>query len=364
MHIHQHGGNVAYYAQKLNISMSEILDYSANINPLGYPMEIKKAIIENFNTISYYPDPTYQELISIIACFEKVAGNNLILGNGAVELIYLLCHAIKPTKVLIPVPTFSEYARAAESCGAKVDYLPMDAEDNFSLPLENIISRLSDYQVLFICNPNNPTGNLYSSDNLIYLAEKCKAKEVFLVIDESFMDFVVSGNESGMSSYVKTNPYLVVLKSLTKILGIPGLRIGYGVCHTQIIDILSRAKDPWNINCFAEIAVKEALKESSFIEKTRQLVKVEKQFMYEQLSSIPGLMPFSSAVNYLLVKITNNTLTSTELAKDTAAKGILIRDCSNFPGLSNQYFRLAVKVREKNLVLLTKLKAIITGRDG
>jgi len=358
--IQQHGGNVSFYSRQFNCPVGDILDYSANINPLGFPTGTKDAIMDNFNILLHYPDPEYQELKKSIAGFVNTRIDNILLGNGAVELIYLLCNMLKPNRLTIVVPTFSEYARAATSSGARIKQIALNEEDNFSLPLEKILASLPDSQVLFICNPNNPTGNLFPRDQLEFIAQKCSQHEVLLVVDESFIEFTLSNKENSLINLVDGNK-IFVLSSLTKILGIPGLRIGYGVGHSLLIKKLNLKKDPWNINCFAELAVKAGLSDQLFFEKTRQLVSMEKDFVYEKLDNIIGIEPFPSEVNFLLAKITRSGLTSTKLVEEMALKKILIRDCSNFSGLSDKYIRLGIKNRANNLTMIEALTSVIAG---
>jgi threonine-phosphate decarboxylase len=340
--------------------VSDILDYSANINPLGFPTGIKDTIIDNFNILLNYPDPEYQELKKSIAGFTNAPIESIILGNGAVELIYLLSNMLKPKRVNIVVPTFSEYERAVTSSGAGIEQILLNEEDNFSLPLEKILASLPDSQVLFICNPNNPTGNLFPRDQLEFIAQKCSHHEVLLVVDESFIEFTLSNKENSLINLVNSNK-IFVLSSLTKILGIPGLRIGYGIGDPLLINKLNLKKDPWNINCFAELAVKAGLSDQLFFEKTRQLVSLEKGFVYEKLDKLIGIEPLVSEVNFLLAKITRPGLTSTQLADELALKKILIRDCSNFTGLSDKYIRLGIKNRANNLTMIEALTSVISG---
>jgi threonine-phosphate decarboxylase len=360
--IHQHGGNVFFYSRYFNFPISDILDYSANINPLGFPRVIRNAIIDNFDMLLHYPDPEYKELKNAIAGFINAQVENIILGNGAVELIYLLCNMLQPKRVSIVVPTFSEYERAATKRGTSINHLTLTEEDNFSLPVENILAALPDSQVLFICNPNNPTGNLFPRDQLEFIAAKCCKHGVLLVVDESFIEFTLANKDHSLINLVHSKK-IFVISSLTKILGIPGLRIGYGIGDPQLIDKLSLKKDPWNINCFAEFAVKAGLSDQFFFENTRRLVSLEKDFVYQKLASLSGIKPFPSEVNFLLAKITKSNLTSTQLAEKMAAKQILIRDCSNFSGLSDKYIRLGIKNREMNLTMLERLTSVLLGDD-
>ena len=353
--LHNHGGNVSYFARELNIPEEQIIDYSANINPLGYPTDLKNQILSQFQMVTRYPDSTYHQLNSEIEKYYGVHKDNLILGNGAVELIYLLHAHLRPKAILYPVPTFSEYGLAAKSVQAEVEMVYLQESNNWELPIDELCAKLSSCQMLFICNPNNPTGNIFPKDKLIYLAQKCAEKNVLLIIDESFMDFITNRAAFSLIDQLSKFQNLFILQSLTKILGIPGLRIGFGLGNRQLIQKLMGAKDPWNVNCFAQLAAVLGLQDKKYLTDTQELIGQEKEYMFRSLSNINGLKPFKPQVNFILVKITHPFLDADVLAESLAKKGILIRNCRNFPGLSEKYFRLAIRERESNQLVLAAI---------
>lgn len=353
-----HGGNVHYFSRKLGLSIDNILDYSANINPLGYPQIIKTEIEANFDSILNYPDINYHDLTEAISNFFHIPSENILLGNGAVELIYLLLNHLKPKNILIPVPTFSEYGIAAKTVKANINYLYLNEEDNWNISIEKITKQLANNQLLFICNPNNPTGNLLTYNEIQQLAKNCAKEKVMLVIDESFMGFLHHEEKYSLRKMAVTSNNIVILSSLTKLLGIPGLRIGFQISHANLTKTLKESKDPWNVNCFAEIAARTGLTDNTFISQTKDLINVEKEFVYSALKNMPTIKPFEPTVNFILVKILKK-ITAAQLAEKMAARGILIRNCSNFIGLSEQFFRLAIKDREKNIILIETLKSVL-----
>ncbi|MDW7675731.1 MAG: threonine-phosphate decarboxylase CobD [Bacillota bacterium] len=360
MKLHQHGGNINYYATRLGIPKYQLLDFSANINPLGYPPGLEAALMGDLSSILNYPDPDYTELKTIIAKYFVSSTKNIILGNGAIEIIYLIFHSLRPKKIIIPIPTFSEYHRAAEACNVSVETALLEENQDWDLPVDAIVKQLPGADMLFICNPNNPTGNKFSLDKLLYLSKKCAEANVLLIVDESFLLFTEAENGASLSNYVNDNDKILVISSLTKILGIPGLRFGFALGNENLINQIRKYQGPWPVNSMAEIAVKIGLNNHDYINESKAYIIKEKEFMYKELSQIRGIEPFYPQANFILCKIINPQITAKSLLKEASFKGILIRDCSNFSGLSEKYFRVAVKQHDDNCQLIATLKKILT----
>ena len=345
-----HGGNI-YEIQR--IYKKKIIDFSANINPLGIPAEVKKIIYKDFQKILHYPDPCSEDLTQAIAHYWNIEKENILVGNGSIELIYLIMHTFSPRTVSIPVPSFSEYERAAKwgNTETKIRFVPLKEEEGFRLHL----SRLPKTDILFVCNPNNPTGNLIAGrDNLI-----AQAPNKSVVIDEAFMDFLSDEKKHTFIREAIKNRKIIVLRSFTKFFALPGLRLGYVAAHRQIIDKLKRHQFPWSVNALAQIAGEAILADKEYIRTTRRFIEKERDFLFGQLSKTKQLQPYSSAANFLLVKIHAQNITSSFLLKELIKKGILIRDCANFKGLGNKFIRVAVRLHKDNLKLLRALKEVM-----
>lgn len=358
-----HGGNIyKIYREK---GTKEILDYSSNINPYGLPKKFERAVIENLSVLEKYPDPDYVELREEIAKTNKVELKNIIVGNGATEIIFLYMKVLKAKKILIVSPTFGEYERAMKATldDIQVDYFKLEEAENFVLNIEKIKTELQKkYDLLVICNPNNPTGQFLSIKELEKILEKCTEVGTKLFVDEAFVEFVEDWGEKSIIKTGKNKKNLFVLRAFTKFFAIPGLRLGYGICFDdEFMTKMLEKKEPWSVNNIAELAGKILLQDREYIEKTNNWIKIEKKYMYENLKEIEGLKTYKTEINFILVKIKNEYLYKVNaqiLREKMLEKGILIRDASNFVYLNDNYFRLAVKDRKNNVRVLEALKEI------
>ncbi|QLH07634.1 threonine-phosphate decarboxylase CobD [Nitrosopumilus ureiphilus] len=330
----------------------QILDFSSNINPLGIPNSVKKILKKNFDTIQNYPDLASSELISSLKKYTHLDKSNLVVGNGAIEIIYNFCFAfLSEKKVLIPIPTFQEYETAAKLNNGKISYF---RTLNLSEHIDSFISQIPKNGCVFICNPNNPTGKLLSKKHLLKIIQRAQKLSSFVFVDECFIELVPESNES-MISYVKKYDNLFVLRSLTKSFGFPGLRIGYAAASKQMVEILKKIKIPWSVNSLAQDAAKISLKNKSHLTKSKLMIKKELNYLKNKIDKLDGFDCHDSSTNFILIKTIHD---STKLQKKLLKNKILIRDCKNFRGLNNHYFRIAVKSHKNNLKLVKALEKI------
>ena len=366
-----HGGNIYKVFRERDIK--EILDYSSNINPYGIPESLKQAIGENLNILERYPDPDYIQLRSKIAFENKVDISDVILGNGATEIIFLYMRAVKPKKIIIVSPTFAEYERAVRAVqenredGLQIDYFPLREEEGFNVNVENLISGLErGYDLLIMCNPNNPTGKFLPLTEMERIIGKCNEKETKLFVDEAFIEFVEGGTKKSVVNAKVNKKNLFVVRAFTKFFAIPGLRLGYGICLDEDITFaMDEKKEPWSVNNIAELAGITVLDDSEYIERTERWIKEEKEYVYKKLQSIDGIKPYKTEVNFILVKIEDNMvkrgINAGKLKEVMLEKGILIRDASNFKYLDESYFRLAIKGRKDNNKIIDTLGECLNG---
>jgi len=355
---HLHGGNLERAMEKYGISSEKIIDFSANINPLGFSSKTREAIIKNLDQLSHYPDPECKEAKKEISGYFKIYYENIILGNGSTELIYLIVQTLKPKKALIPVPTFCEYERALNNNNVSINFYKLKEEQEFSILINEIISQLAGIDLVFLCNPNNPTGTFLLKKEMLTLVKEVQKRKIFLVLDEAFIDLY---EEESFIKEVKNYDYLIILRSLTKFYGLPGLRIGFGVSSPKLIKKLKAQKIPWSVNCLAQIAVREMLRDEKYINKSKSFLLEEKEFFYQELSNIEGWKVYKPSANFIFIKLLGN-ISSEMLQNNLAKKGILIRDCSNFRGLEEgKFIRVAVRTRKENIMLIKELKMIFNG---
>lgn len=342
---HVHGGDVYKY--------KNCLDFSANCNPLGTPERVKQAIIESVERLEDYPEVGCGRLKEAIAQYEQVEKKEVICGNGAAELIYSLCRAKKPKKALLPAPTFAEYEQALSSVDCEIRYFFLEEKEDFRVKESYLEALTDDLDILFLCNPNNPTGILMERDFLEKVLLRCRDKGIFAVVDECFLDFVREPENYTLKAHLKEYKHLFILKAFTKRYAIAGVRLGYGLCADEkILEQMEFMTQPWNVSAMAQAAGLAALKETDYVEAGRKLVFEEAEYMKREMEKL-GLKVFPSQANYIFFKGPEM------LFEQCVEKGILIRDCSNYPGLSKGYFRVAVKRHERNVKLIEVLKKIV-----
>lgn len=357
--MHIHGGNVKEIARKYGLKEEKIIDFSANINPLGPSPKVTKTLKESLSKIARYPDPEAINLRKELSKYLKINSENIIAGNGAVELIYLVCHTLKPKKALIVVPTFSEYEFALKSVGCGIQFFPLKSKDNHRLNVNELLRNLKKIDLLFLCNPNNPTGQLINKADMLKIIDIARKKGVFVVIDEVFMDFVEKNREKTLIYEAIKRNNLFIIGSLTKFFALSGIRIGYGIGNKRLLKKLKIYKEYWSVNVLAQIAGITALKDKEYIKKTKGLISIEREFLYYRLSKINGLKPYPSVTNFILCRLNTNKINSKLLQERLIQKNILIRDCSSFRSLNNRYIRIAVRTRKENLHLTNSLSNIL-----
>lgn len=334
-----HGGDI--YSKRDIPGNKKLIDFSANVNPLGMPQAVKRAIIDNINAFSNYPDPLCRDLIDEISKHEKVPREYIACGNGAADIIYRIAATIKPKIALLPAPTFSEYERALKIVNSSIRYHYLLENKGFILD-EGILDKLSpDIDIMFLCNPNNPTGVPIKKDIVLRIASQCKKNNTVLVVDECFIDFLENTQEYSIVQELSHLENVIVLKAFTKIYAMAGIRLGYCICSdNEIIEGIYNQGQPWNVSVVAQKCGVAALKETDYVKETKKIIKRNREDLNLYLTLL-GFEVFDSEANYILIK-SKNELLQEELEKE----GILIRSCANYIGLNESYFRIAVKSKE------------------
>ena len=357
MKIAKHGGNIYEVAEKLGIQPNEVLDFSANINPLGVPMSFRKALIENITMIENYPDPHYQRLIHGIGKYHHISPTHITVGNGATEIIFSMISALKPKQALILAPTFSEYERALGKVGCEVEYYRLKEELDFTVDESFLKALHEEIDLVILCNPNNPTGQMIHHDIMDKILDKCREHRINLMVDEAFNEFLDCPEEKSMISRIESYKNLYIIRSLTKFFALPGLRIGYGISSNM--DILLRmegVKEPWTINSFAALAGELVVADQEYISNSKAWIDSEREYLFEGLQSIPQMKVYRPAANYIFLKVLDDHYLS--LQEKLLDKSILIRSCRNYENLNESYFRVAIKNREANEKLIYALREV------
>ncbi len=338
-----HGGDI--YAEPVK------LDFSANTNPFGTPQGIIEAVQKSLDTIHCYPDPYCRKLVQAISAFERVPKEYILCGNGAAELIYAYCEAVKPKRAIELAPTFSEYSLGLKRVGCRVERYVLKQSRDFSLG-EDFLDYLHEQkpEAVFLCNPNNPSGKLIDCDLMKKILRDCREKDIRLFVDECFLDLTDEG--VSLKDCLKEYPNLLILKAFTKSYGMAGIRLGYCMsADASLLTEMSGAAQPWNVSSLAQAAGTAALQQRRFLEETRDLVRVERAWLKSQLEAL-GFWVCPSQANFLLFRGPE------QLHMALKEFGIAIRNCDNYYGLGTGWYRIAVKLHHENEALIDAITQI------
>ena len=350
-----HGGNLRDVGERYGISPDKIIDFSASVNPLGFPASLKTAVRNGLRTIGNYPDPLYLDLRNRIAKRHSITADRIIVGNGSTELIHLIPRTLWFSNWLVVAPGYADYSDACEKSGKRIRFHYLSPEDGFDFHPEKLEAELPDCDAVFLGNPNNPTGSLIHPKKLLRLVSRWDG--VFFVVDEAFIDFVEESDRWSLL-FTRMPGNLLVLRSCTKIFGVPGLRLGYAVGSKQFIHRMHSLKEPWTVNCFAEEAGKLFVHEKGYLKRTHNLIRKEKEFLLSQIGKMDGFFAYPSATNFLLIRSLLKGRMGKKIQNQLLKRRLLIRDCANFKGLDSSFFRVAVRRRKENRLLVNALKEV------
>lgn len=344
-----HGARLSESAEALGKGTDELLDFSVNLNPLG-PPKLKSIMSAAYKDISNYPDNRYLYFKKAAADYLNVSPDNIVPGNGSSELIRLFAETvIEPgDKVIIPAPTFGEYEFQCRLSGAEIEHV--DSSEISNICTENC-------KAIYLCNPNNPTGKLLNRKKVLQLAEKCLSSEVFLFVDEAFIE--LADPRESIVDFAASNDFVVVLRSLTKTFAVPGLRIGFAVASPDLSGILNNIRLHWNMNSIAAAVGEQLLKNNQeYINRSLELLKKERDWLTSKLNAVRGFKTYQSDTNFILIDVREFGLSSADLAGRMLRHGIIIRDCASF-NLEN-HIRVAVRRRNENKRLIAAFTSVIT----
>jgi cobyric acid synthase CobQ/L-threonine-O-3-phosphate decarboxylase len=350
----RHGGHLRQLAMTAGVTPGELLDFSANINPLGPPEWLRARISGSISDLVHYPDPGGQELVNAACERYAVTADEILPGNGSTELFYLLPHALGIRHALIPVPSYVDYATAAKVADLKVHPLTLDADNAFALDFERLEAALKETYdgplMVFLGQPNNPTGTGFDAGRLRHLARRFPATT--FVVDEAFGDFV----ENFDSLTVNRPVNVVVMLSLTKIFAIPGLRLGLAVASPSTVQKVKALQPPWSVNTLAQKVGETALRDTEYIQKSRTAIGSLRSNLRLQLDQIPYLTVYPGEANFLLIRCDHRAMDARTLATRLLKRKLAIRVCDNFEGLDGRFFRVAVRTEPENRQLVEALR--------
>ncbi len=335
-------------------------DYSVNIPKIDFDATFKQLVISSIESLYDYPEIDGETAKRALAESLGVEIDEIIIGNGATELIYLTARALKLKKIMILQPTFTEYARAFSLVETELVHFFLEVSHaTFEIDFEVLANQINSTgcEALMLCNPNNPTGTLFTCEQLLTVLNKVKISNFLLMIDESFIEFYES--HSSMAQLMKTGRVLVI-RSMTKIYRVPGLRIGYMIGPKQVMKSIQRFKEPWSLNSIALKSIPYFLGETQYLENLRKWCAEERSFLLERLSLIKEIRFFHSYANFLLLRYEGTN--SIGFFEALERENMHIRTCHDFMGLDERYFRIAIQDRTTNLLFIEKIKKVL-GRD-
>ena len=370
-----HGGNIFQFAHEQRIEPYEVVDFSANINPLGPSQRGLDALNAQLRYISHYPDATNDDVLNAIADTYEMDKHQIIVGNGAAELLYAICRLPGYTGAFVPAPGFSEYKEALEASKIPVRdifYRPREDDNEkpyFEVPylaLETFAAELKGQDgriIVFLGNPNNPDGTLLDKDHIRTVASMLKDANSLLVIDESFIDFVgndpLQDNEHSMRSLVNEFDNIIVVHSFTKFYAVPGLRIGAAFANETLITQLQQYIPSWSVNTLAQAYTKAALNDVDYIKQTKQELNDERAFMYNALDDIEGITVYPPSANFILFQVNQEGITANYINEELKKYNMIVRNCDSYVGLTNHWVRIAIKDHDTNIKLVDKLTNIL-----
>lgn len=360
---HFHGSDLEKIEKIFQIPKEEITGFGANVNPLGLSPKMKAKLAEHLDVITTYPDPDYQSLRAHIASYAGCKAEQVLPGNGCTELITLFIQALKPKKALVVTPTYSEYEREITLAGGQVLHYALQETSDFLLDMEDFCTALRDgIDLCVLCNPNNPTSTACTPEQMRSIFTCCKQHQIFVLIDETYAEFAPDTISVSSVGLLKDFDNFAILRGTSKFFAAPGLRLGYAMTgNLSLLAQIRDRKDPWTVNSLADIAGTYMFTDTEYIQQTRELIAAERTRIYRELSTWKQVKVYKPYANFILVRILKKGLTAHDVFLHAIKQGLMLRDCSTFPGLEdNSYFRFCFMTPEKNTQLLTCLKQILT----
>jgi threonine-phosphate decarboxylase len=349
-------------SQKHGLTPDQILDFSADINPLGLSKKAEKKLKANLFAVLRYPDSHCLDLAKALAQFHDLSEDQILLGGGETAFIYALPRVLSMPRVLVVTPTFREFEGALETANQKgecrIDFFETREEDGFEVDAHGLISSLTiGYSALYLSNPGFPTGILTGKEDLLRILAQTERQKTWFILDERSIDFI---EENSLKEMVNTCPRLIILRSLAKFFALPGLQVGYTIANREVVNILRQHKDLWMVNALAQIAAIEALNDKAYIRRTKEWMPKERNRLIQSLRSIPGFVPYPGTANYLLIQLLPFLgFTAGELREKLISQGILICDCGPFHHLGPYFLQIAVRTHKENNLLIKALRQIV-----
>lgn len=341
----KHGGDIVSYQ---HLYHGSIIDFSSNINPLGYPKILDEVIVKGLKSLTAYPDIQYRALRQALARYLGCHQDEVIIGNGAVEIIDHFCRNYE--RIVLCLPCFAEYIGRPHIYHKQIMKIRLPGD--FKVYAALLEGQVKPGDLVLLGNPNNPTGRRIDRIELLRIQQLAEENEAFLLLDEAFFEFCPEDYDSIQLFYGKEN--VCIIRAATKFFGLPGVRLGYACARQDIVRTYNETALPWRINAIADLTGRVIFQETEYIKKTKAYIEQQRQFMLSQLKTIKGITAYPTDTNFILLKLLHDT--EDDLFDRLIRHGLLIRKASSFEGLDNTYIRVAVKDQESNTKLLNALR--------
>lgn len=355
-----HGSDLDVIAKRYDINIDSIIPYASNVNPMGMSPVARQALLDNIDAVSSYPERDYATLKEKISNYCGANPDKIILGNGTSDLLRLTFETVKPEKTMIVGPTYSEYARTAKLFGSvTIGYMLRNSED-FELDEESFVKNLTDdIDALVLCNPNNPTSKLINRNQLDIILDACLTHNIFVIIDETYIEFVKDVNLASAIAFTRKYDNLIVLRSVSKFFAVPGLRLGYAITSNEdFLDATANSKVPWSVNSLASVAG-VMFEDEKYINLTKSLIQTERNLIYSAMSTRKTIKVFKPEANFILIKLLKEEQTAHEVFDYCIKKGLMIRDCTDYEGLGDKYVRFCFLKPEQNDNMVNTILEIV-----
>lgn len=351
-----HGSDIEKICEYYHLNKEDIVKFGANVNPLGLSSKVRDALASNIDLFSSYPDRNYTSLRNTISEYCNIPADFILPGNGSSELIALVIQEKAPKHTLILGPTYSEYSRELSFSGSTQEYYHLQEKRNFCLDVDDLCKTLeNDYDFLILCNPNNPTSSAIPQDDLRKLASFCDKHDIFVMIDETYVEFAPDIDTISAVSLTTKFDNFMILRGTSKFFCAPGLRLGYGICgNLAFLERMNSIKNPWTINTLAALAGEAMFMDTDYIQTTKDYIQSERTRCIDILSKRDNLKIYPAYANFILVKLLDGT-TSFEMFERCIKSGLMIRDCTSFHGLDGEFIRFCIQKKEDNDRLLNLL---------
>lgn len=355
-----HGSDIEKICEYYHLNKEDIIKFGANVNPLGLSSKVRDSLASNIDLFSSYPDRNYTSLRNTISEYCNIPADFILPGNGSSELIALVIQEKAPKHTLILGPTYSEYSRELSFSGSTQEYYHLQEKRNFCLDVDDLCKTLeNDYDFLILCNPNNPTSSAIMQEDLRKLIAFCAEKNIFVMIDETYVEFAPDINAVTAVPLTREFTNLMVLRGVSKFYAAPGMRLGYGITgNREFLAKMKEKQTPWSLNSLGAFAGKKMLLDHDYFRRTRELILGERNRMETELKKLPIFKVYPAYANFILLKIQKEGLTSADVFEACIKKGLMIRDCSSFQCLDGEFIRFCIMMPEDNTRLLDVLKQL------